>query len=347
MIGLDAADLVVIASEVLGCDTGTALAQADITAADDALAQAGPAGPARSPGGGPSGAWPHPADAAEAAVALIDALLRHPPFPAHREQIAVAAGLQFLAVNGWQADLDVPRAAVIVIGRLASGQVTPAQAASWLAVRLSPDPGLPTGTGHRPARLPPRSPVAQIARAVRRRYRRRTRPRPFVIRIGPGDTPGGIITPVTGPMAFTGHASKALTLARQESSRLGRPRGPEHILLGLLSAGDGLAVKALERLGVRPAAVREQVEQVTSQEPRHPPGGLPDVPQTRRVWHAMVDEAVAHGDDYIGTEHFLLALFCDDDNAAAQILARLGAGEREVRAAVADLLAESGRERSA
>jgi Clp amino terminal domain, pathogenicity island component len=70
----------------------------------------------------------------------------------------------------------------------------------------------------------------------------------------PGDMPGGIMTPVTGPMAFTGHASKALILARQESSRLGRPRGPEHILVGLVSAGDGLAVRALERLGVRPEA---------------------------------------------------------------------------------------------
>jgi hypothetical protein len=358
MIGFDAADLVVIASEVLGCDTDTALAQADITAADDALAQAGVAGKARAPGvvpaqapgevrgGGPGGAWPHRAEAAEAAVALMDALLRHPPFPAHREQIAAAAGLQFLAVNGWQADLDVPRAAVIVIERLASGQLTPAQAASWLVARLAPDSSLPAGKGQRRAMLPPRSPVAQIARAVRRRYRRRTRPSPFIIHIGPGDVPGGIITPVTGRMAFTGHASKALILARQESSRLARPRGPEHILLGLVSVG-GLAVKALERLGVRPEAVREQVDQVTSQEPQHPPGGLPDIPQTRRVWHAIVDEAVAHGDDYIGTEHFLLALFCGDDNPAAQVLTRLGADEREVRAAVAGLLAESGREQSA
>ena len=195
--------------------------------------------------------------------------------------------------------------------------------------------------------LPPRSPVAQIARAVRRRYRRQARPSPLIIRIGPGDMPGSIITPVTGPMAFTRHASKTLILARQESSRLGRPRGPEHILLALVSAGDGLAVKALERLGVRPEAVREQVEQITRQEPQHPPGGAPDTWQTFRVWHAMVDEAVAHGDDYIGTEHFLLALFCDDDNAAAQVLTRLGAGQREVRTAVAELLAESGRERSA
>ena len=61
----------------------------------------------------------------------------------------------------------------------------------------------------------------------------------------------------------------------------------------------------------------------------------------------MADEAFARGDDYIGTEHFLFALFCDDGNAAAQVLTGLGAGEREVRAAVADLLAETGRERSA
>jgi Clp amino terminal domain, pathogenicity island component len=241
----------------------------------------------------------------------------------------------------------VPRAAVIVIERLASGRLTPAQAASWLAVRLYPDPGSPAWEGHRRAVTPPRSPVAQIARAVRQRYRRRTRPIAFIVHIGQDDMPGGIITPLTGSMPFTGHASKALILARQESSRLDRPRGPEHILLGLISAGDGLAVRALQRLGVTPEAVREQAGQVIGEEPQHPPTGSPVTLQTRRVWQAMVDEAVAHGDDYIGTEHFLLALFYDNDNAAAQALTRLGAGEREVRAEVAELLAQSGRERSA
>jgi len=160
---------------------------------------------------------------------------------------------------------------------------------------------------------------------------------PFLISVRPGG--GSITTMVTGPLAFTGRASEALSLARRESSRLGGPRDPEHILLGLMDAGDGLAVKALKRLGVRPDAVREQVEQLTGQETDHPPG--PVAPQTRRVWHAVADEAFARGDDYIGTEHFLFALFCDDDNAAAQILTGLGAGEREVRAAVAELLAES------
>ena len=325
----------------MGCDSGTALAQADIRAANDALAQAGVAGTARSPGG----AWPHPADAAEAAIALMGALLRHPPFPAHRERIAVAAGLQFLAVNGWQAYLDVPRAAAIVIGRLASDQLTSMQAASWLAARLSPDPRLPVAEKNQRTTLSVRSPVTWVARSIRRRYRRRIHPGPLLINIGPGDMPGGLVTPVTGPMAFTGYASKALVLARQESSRLGRPRGPEHILLGLADVGDGLAVRALERLGVSPAAVREQVEQAIERDADNLPG--PETAQTRRVWQAMVDEAFACGDDYIGTEHFLFALFCDDDNAAAQVLAGLGAGEREVRAAVAELLGETGRERSA
>jgi len=339
MIGLDLADLVVIASEVLGCDTGTALTQADIGAADEALAQAAQAGQARSPGE----ARLHPAEAADAAIALMGALLRHPPFPARREQIAAAAGLQFLAVNDWQAYIDVPRAAVIVIERLAAGQLTPPQAASWLAAHLFPDPSLHAGQGHPLATPPAKFPVTLITRAIRRRYRRRRHMSPFLISIGPGG--GSITTMVTGPLAFTGHASEALALARRESSRLGRLRGPEHILLGLMDAGDGLAVKALKRLGVRPDAVREQVEQLTDQEADYPPG--PVAPQTRRVWHAMADEAFARGDNYIGTEHFLLALFCDDDNAAAQILTGLGAGEREVRAAVAELLAESGRERSA
>ena len=206
MIGLDAADLVVIASEVLGCDVGTALAQADIAAADDALAQAGVAGKARSPGGARGGragaeSRPHPADAAEAAAALMDALLRHPPFPAHREQIAVAAGLQFLAVNGWQAYLDVPRAAVIVIERLASGQLTPAQAASWLAVRLYPGPGSPAGRD-----------TGQPWRHPGPRWRRSRAPSgggtagghapaPSSSTSARATCPGAIITPLTGPLA--------------------------------------------------------------------------------------------------------------------------------------------------
>ena len=66
-----------------------------------------------------------------------------------------------------------------------------------------------------------------------------------------------------------------------------------------------------------------------------------------RVWHAVVDEAIAHGDDYIGTEHFLLGLFCRSDTAVVHALASLGAEENEVRAAITAQRAESGPERPA
>jgi hypothetical protein len=359
MIELDVADLVVIAGQVLGIGTDAALSQLDIAAAQAALAEARAAGQeAASPaatshrsGIRPAGSKARRHAAAEAAVALTHALLRHPPLPGHGEQVAVAAGLQFLAVNGWQANLDVPRAAAITIQRLASGQLTPADAAAWLQVRLSPDPASPEGETAVPALLPPGSRARRImlapVAAVRHRQHRQSRPGPFLIALGSADKPSGIRTPATGFMPFTGPARNSVIRSGQEARRRGQPRGPEHLLLGLTGGSDGVAVKALERLGITPDAVRQQVEQITGQGgPGTPAGRIPDTPQARRLWHAVLDEAVAHGDDYIGTQHFLLALF-SDSAAAAQALARLGAGETEVRTVLAALLAESGPERSA
>jgi hypothetical protein len=362
MIELDVADLVVIAGQVLGIGTDAALSQLDVVAAEAALTEARVAGrelakiAARSRRPGGAGAWaagaPHRAVAAANAAALLHALLRHPPVPNHSQEVAAAAGLQFLAVNGWQADLDVPEAAVIIIERLASGQLTPADTASWLTPRLSPHPASPAGPV--PTRTWPRhgsrarhvllAPVA----AVRHRRHRRSGPGPFVISLGSADKASGIRTPATGLMPFTGHARDSVVLSGEEARRRGQARSPEHMLLGLIGAGDGMAVKALERLGITREAVRQQVEQSAGTgQPQASPGQGPETPQARRMWHATLDEAVAHGHDYIGTEHFLLALFSDSGGAAARALARLGAGENEVRGAIAALLAESGPERSA
>jgi len=360
MIELDVADLVVIAGQVLGIGTDAALSQLDIAAAESALAEARLAGPeaasaaatSHRSGSRPAGDKARRHAAAEAAVALMHALLRHPPLPGHGEQVAVAAGLQFLAVNGWQANLDVPRAAAITIQRLASGQLAPADATSWLQVRLSPDPASPERETSVPAPLPPGSRARRIllapVAAVRHRRHRQPRPGPFLIALGSADKPSGIRTPATGFMPFTGPARSAAIRSGQEARQRGQPRGTEHFLLGLTGGSDGVAVKALERLGVTPDAVRQQVDQITGQGgPRAPAARIPDNPQARRFWHAVLDEAVAHGDDYIGTGHILLALFSDSDAAAAQALARLGAGETEVRTVLAALLAESGPERSA
>ncbi len=127
MIPLDAADLVVIAGRTIGIGTDAALDQMDIAAAQDALAEARP----------PGAEFPGRAAVATAGAGLVLALLRHRPFPEQAQQVAVAAGLQFLSLNGWRADLNPPATAAVVVEALASGQLAPGDAAAWLAPRLS------------------------------------------------------------------------------------------------------------------------------------------------------------------------------------------------------------------
>jgi prophage maintenance system killer protein len=135
---LDTADLVVIAGRVLGIGTDAALAQMDVTAARDALAEAALARAALAGASQSAAPFRDRAAAAAAGAGLVHALLRHRPFPRHCEQVAVAAGLQFLSLNGWRADLNPPAPAVVVVEALASGQLTPDAAAAWLSARLSP-----------------------------------------------------------------------------------------------------------------------------------------------------------------------------------------------------------------
>jgi hypothetical protein len=120
---LDFADLVVIAAELLGIALAAALDQFDLTAAQAALTEAQAAFP------GTDAARTADALAADALAAattgLIRALLRHQPFPGHGHQLAVLAGLQFLAVNGWQADLDPPGTPLVLVEGLASGRLSP------------------------------------------------------------------------------------------------------------------------------------------------------------------------------------------------------------------------------
>jgi prophage maintenance system killer protein len=141
---LDPADLVTIAGRTLGVSTGDALAEMDIAAAQAALAEAAP------PGHRQVTEFRDRAAAAAAAVALIRALLRRRPFPGHGQQVAVAAGLQFLSLNGWRADLNPAETTVVVVEALASGRLAPADAAAWLSPRLSPA----RRTAKAPAALP-------------------------------------------------------------------------------------------------------------------------------------------------------------------------------------------------
>ena len=148
MTALDAADLVVIAGRTLGISTDAALARMDLAAAHDALAEA------RPPGTQPGLDLRDRAAAAAAGVGLVRALLRHRPFPEHGQQVAVAAGLQFLSLNGWRADLNPAATAVVVVEALASGQLAPDDAAAWLSPRLSATPSTAARTRRAPAAAP-------------------------------------------------------------------------------------------------------------------------------------------------------------------------------------------------
>jgi prophage maintenance system killer protein len=148
---LDPADLVLIAARTLGIGSDAALAAMDLPAAQAALATADRIGQA-------AGAEQPSRDAAAAAGAeLVAALLRHRPFPHRNQQVAIAAGLQFLSLNGWQADLNPAETAVVVVEALASGRLAPADAATWLSPRLSPDPYL-----RRITRAPVRRPRSSL-----------------------------------------------------------------------------------------------------------------------------------------------------------------------------------------
>ena len=319
MIAIDLADLVVIAGRVLGVGPGAALDQVDLAAARAALAAARPPEAGLTEAGLTETGLTEtgPAEPARAAVLLIRALLRHRPFPGQNEQVAVAAALQLLALNGWRADLDPPDATVVVIEGLAASQVTPADAAAWLAARLSP------------YSAPPAKEAPMRTLRVSRRLRALNPKRQ-----------AGVFTRVTGMLPFTDDACAVLVLARAEADRLGLEHpGPEQFLLALVSTDQGVAARALKRLGISPQAVREQVAQVTGQRPPQvPPEG--DLPLAMRLMPRAVGEAVAHGDDYIGTEHILPALFHASDDRPAQALASLGAGEREVRGAIIAVLGE-------
>jgi hypothetical protein len=153
VITLDAADLVLIAGQVLGIGTDPALRQLDVAAAQAALAEARIAG----------SAIVDQDTAAAAAIGLMHALLRHRPYARHGERIAVAAGLQLLSLNRWRADLEPTAAAVVVVEALACGQVSPADAAAWLSPRLAASAGRTAGTPAGRSRSPQPASLARPA----------------------------------------------------------------------------------------------------------------------------------------------------------------------------------------
>jgi ATP-dependent Clp protease ATP-binding subunit ClpC len=114
--------------------------------------------------------------------------------------------------------------------------------------------------------------------------------------------------------------------------------GTEHILLGLVHEGGGVAALALEKLDISIEAVRREVEQIIGQGQAAPAGHIPFTPRAKKVLELSLREALQLGHNYIGTEHILLGLIREGEGVAAQVLQKLGADLKRVRQTVIQLL---------
>jgi prophage maintenance system killer protein len=290
MIPLDVAGLVVVASGALGTDTDTALSLLDVAAAETALAQAQDGG----------------AEPAAAAAALLDALLRHRPFHRANDLIAVAATVQLLSVNGWQADLNPPGRTLAMLARLAAGELDRDGLAAWLAPRLYPR-------------------ETALHRWVPRRRRR----------AGASES----------LPRLTGRCRQAVVTAQEEARRLGHPYiGTEHLLLGLLDDSGGLVRPVLTARGIRADDVRQQVLIIARPGSGAPDRHIPLTPRAKAALGLALREARQLDHFFVGGEHLLLGLIREGHGVAAQVLQGLGGDLDGFRGTVTALLAEHGTE---
>jgi len=140
---------------------------------------------------------------------------------------------------------------------------------------------------------------------------------------------------------FTDRARRVVVLAQDEARRLNHNYiGTEHILLGLIHEGEGVAARALQSLGISLEAVRQQVEEIIGRGQQAPSGHIPFTPRAKKVLELSLRESLQLGHNYIGTEHILLGLIREGDGVAAQVLVRLGADLNRVRQHVIQLLHE-------
>jgi hypothetical protein len=302
VIALEVADLVLITSRTLGLDTGQVLDLLDPAAAGHALDQARPGS--------------EPADPATCAAALLHALVRQRPLRRGNQKVALAAMLQFLALNGQDMDPDPAEDVAAMVTQLAAGTLDTKDVAGWLAPRLRPSGHPATPVKEAPMRPRPALPLTERIKKATMRTR-----------------PKGTFT------RFTDRARRVVVLAQDEARDLGHGSvGPEHLLLGLLDEGEGVAALALESLGISPEEARDRVEEIAGHGQGAPAGHIPFTPRAKRVLEGSLREALQLGHTYIGTEHLLLSLLAGDGGITAQVLAGRGAGYALVRERVVALL---------
>ena len=301
MTPIDLGALVVIAARALEEDVPAVLDLLDVGAAEAALAEAG------SPATG--------SEPAERAAALLSALIRHHPLPRANDQAAVLATVTFLAVNGWQVDLEPAEDTAALVADLAAGRRSATNLAAWLSPRIS-------------AYCEPAAPQSPAKEALMHGWlpnlRRTARHK------------GDLMF-----RRFSPRAREVIISAQQEARALHHNYiGTEHVLLGLLRDREGVAGRALHVLGISPETVREQILDIIGEGNQEPAGHIPFTPRTKKVLELAVREAVQLGHLYVGTEHILLSLVREGDGVGWHVLHRLGLTVPKVRDQVLQLVSQ-------
>jgi Clp amino terminal domain, pathogenicity island component len=241
------------------------------------------------------------------AAILLHGLVTRRPFGRRSDEVALMAALQLLALNLWRGDLGPPEAVRRLLDRVAAGDADVEELTAWL-YGYRPETGEWSVLGRigRPRRL----------RRVRRKEER-----------------GAMFE------RFTNRARRAVVLAQEEARLLNHNYiGTEHLLLGLIHEGEGVAAKALEALDVSLETVRREVEEIIGQGQSAPTGHIPFTPRAKKVLELSLREAKQLRCNYIGTEHILLGLVREGEGVAAQVLVKLGADLPRVRQQVTQLL---------
>jgi ATP-dependent Clp protease ATP-binding subunit ClpC len=142
---------------------------------------------------------------------------------------------------------------------------------------------------------------------------------------------------------FTDRARKIVVFAQEEARLLKHDYiGTEHLLLGLIREGEGVAAKTLESMGISLEAIRSEVVGTVGEGDGAPSGHIPFTARAKKVLELSLREALQLGHDYIGTEHILLGLIREGEGVAAQVLGKLGADLDRVRASVNQLVSGMG-----
>ncbi|MGO9221676.1 MAG: Clp protease N-terminal domain-containing protein [Streptosporangiaceae bacterium] len=308
MTPIDLGALVVIAARALDEDVPVVLDLMDVAAAEAALAEAESAGP------GAAG------DPAARAAALLTALIQHRPLPRGNQQAAVLATVTFLAVNGWHVDLEPADVTASVVADLAAARRSGADVTAWLSPRISGHYARLTQQ-EAPAKTPSpakEAPMHGWLPSLRHTARRKG---------------------VTMFRRFSPQAREVIISAHQEARALRHSYlGTEHVLLGLLRDGDGVAGRALHVLGISAETAREQVLDIIGEGKQEPAGHIPFTPRAKKVMELAVQEAVQFGHLHVGPEHILLGLVREGGGVGWHVLNRLGATVPRIRDQILELV---------